>query len=768
MGAANCCKKPTEIVIEEIKEVDGEKLNALDQDSYPKDTEKLQVDENYQQEVSNQKLYEQEGSPQIGREYEVPINVSSPEQYKQFEAYENNNIQPAEYQIQNQQIQNNQIPQEELAKYNLNNQIPNQPVNINAVSIQQPSEVNKFEIQQSNVSNTGPVDITTLASQRSAAPINQIQKVVKTQQVISNIVPKSQIANIPQISSQIPIKEKEGEEEDLNKYFQMPPGQYTNILTKSKTSIPNNLDMNEIQKLIDQHQTQQPTQNVTSVSPITDNNNDINQYFQNIKPEDIINMKDLPETIGSSNINNNKPKQEDKKEEKEVPLELKHIDVNVNESLPESFGTFNIQQIGLKQHPENATTTTTTTVTKTTGNLDVKDLPQNLTNSQIQKIIDMKDLPATFGSNNINNLQQTTTTTTTKTTGDINLNNIPQNLTNSQIQKILDMKDLPETFGSNNIQKTTVTTTTTTAPVNVEKKDLAKISPNIINNPQQPTATTTTTTKTTSNIDLNNLPQNLTMSQIQKIIDMKDLPETIGSNTIQNMPKTTTTTITKTTQNTPIDLNQFGIEQSIPQISTQPNKQITTVTKTVQSTPVEEDYSKYFQQGSTTQTSSTPIDLKELGLSNILQGSNITFQKQPSQKIVSSINANNYVVNQPITTKNSTPITTPVNINNYLNLNQNKTTTTTNVIPTTGGVAFSAINSPINYGLSNVQPKTITTTTTTKTIGIPTGNVVTQSYTLPTNYGQNQVTTSKVAPQNLQYSNTMPINIANSGTKKLW
>ena len=102
MGAANCCKKPTEIVIEEIKEVDGEKLNALDQDSYPKDTEKLQVDENYQQEVSNQKLYEQEGSPQIGREYEVPINVSSPEQYKQIEAYENNNIQPVEYQIQNQ------------------------------------------------------------------------------------------------------------------------------------------------------------------------------------------------------------------------------------------------------------------------------------------------------------------------------------------------------------------------------------------------------------------------------------------------------------------------------------------------------------------------------------------------------------------------------------------------------------------------------------------------------------------------------------------
>ena len=120
----------------------------------------------------------------------------------------------------------------------------------------------------------------------------------------------------------------------------------------------------------------------------------------------------------------------------------------------------------------------------------------------------MKDLPATFGSNDINNFKQTTTTTTTKTTA-----NIPGHLTESEIKKIIDMKDLPETFGSSNInnaKKTTVTTTTTTTPAN---KD--------INNFKQ--TTTTTTTKTTANI-----PGHLTESEIKKIIDMKDLPETFG------------------------------------------------------------------------------------------------------------------------------------------------------------------------------------------------------------------------------------------------
>ena len=58
MGAANCCKKPTEIIIEEIKyseiekEKEKDKINPLEQDSYPQDTETVPKEENNQQYVA--------------------------------------------------------------------------------------------------------------------------------------------------------------------------------------------------------------------------------------------------------------------------------------------------------------------------------------------------------------------------------------------------------------------------------------------------------------------------------------------------------------------------------------------------------------------------------------------------------------------------------------------------------------------------------------------------------------------------------------------
>ena len=736
MGAANCCKKPTEIVIEEIKKPEEEKPNALDQDSYPQDTEQVQINENYIQEISNQKLYEQEGSPQFGEAYEVPINSSTPQQYNQIEQM---------YQIQNpqtQNIQNNQISQEELAQYNLVD--PNQNININQ------GLNNKYDIQQSNVSSTGPVDITAFISTRSAAPVNQIQSVAKVQQIESQ-----------------GVKQPQNQEEDLNKYFQLPVGQYTNILTKSKTSVPNEINMNEIGKLLQQQQQPNENVNVASVTPIEENE-DLNKYFQN---------------LGPMNINNNLPKEQEKmnidlkeeKTEKETPLELKPVEINVNESLPETFGTYNIQQLGLQQHPETntKTTTTTTTVIKKEENNDAKDFPQKLTDSQIKQIIDMKDLPDTFGSDNIKNFKQVTTTTTTETKGNLNLNNFPEKLTTEQINQIIDMKDLPETFGSNTInnfkqttttttkttqnvdltnipskltdeqikqiinmedlpetfgsniinkqKQTTVTTTTTNIPSNMENKGS-----NDINN-LKPNETTTTTTTTTQNIDLTNIPSKLTDEQIKQIINMEDLPETFGSNIInKNLQTTKTTTVTKSTQNIPIESD----------------KPITARVKTI---PEEEDYSKYFEQQGSTQQSSVQIDLD-----NIIHGSNITF-KNPSQNINTSINN---LINQPVLSQtSSTPITTEGLVKSNTN----------------------PIDIPGNYGLNNSQQKTTTTITTTKQTGIPTGSTFTQSYTLPSNYSQNKVTTTKVIKtsgpdQTLQYSNTMPIDINTSSNdnKKLW
>ena len=790
MGAANCCKKPTEIVIEEIKNTDEDNPNVLDQDSYPLDTELVHSQEYSQQEVSNQKLYDQEVNAQIGGAYEVPINETNPVQYNQIEGYENNNIQIVEYSNQNQQMQNeelninniNQYSPEELAQFNLNNQIeinPQQNLEQIGKSVEQPTENINYEIQQSNISNNQPVDITTLISQRSAAPV---QQVIKSQQISSENELNNQGLNIPQTTSQIKVEEN-NVNEDLNKYFQI-PSHSANVLVKSKTSVPENINMDEIQKLIQQQQNQPQNINVNIKSdlPTIENENlnnyfksmtmanqkhsnaleikaneeDINKYFKNINQNDIINMKDLPETFGSNNINNYKPttKQEiittTKEEKGEIinPADLQKIEININESLPETFGSANIQQLGLTQIP-------TTSATQTTEKQDLKDVPKALTTTEINKIIEMKDLPETFGSSNINNLNQKAVTTNTKMTGDIDLNNLPKNLSDSQIQKIIDMKDLPETFGSNNINNMNqkkVSTTETNIQTNVDTKNLPiDFSINDINNIVQ--TTTTPIAKTTENLNLNNLQGNMTTSQANEIINMKDLPETLGSN---NMKQTTTTTVTKTTENVPIELKRFVSTQNSTSISTSQNQQIKTITETVQktkTTPIE-DYSKYFEQIGPTPT--------QIGASNILQGSTITF-KQPSINVNSSTGINNYSFNnQVIPTTSVNPVVTSGN--KSLNLTQKILTTSTNSNPT--GISRSAMNTPAinlnNYGSNNSQQKTITNAETTKIAGIPTENTYAQTYTLPSNYGVNKVNNSQVTKpyvgqkQTLGYNYTMP------------
>ena len=399
----------------------------------------------------------------------------------------------------------------------------------------------------------------------------------------------------------------------------------------------------------------------------------------------------------------------------------------------------------------------------------------------------MKDLPTTFGSNDINNFKQITTTTKTETTG-----NIPAQLTASQIKKIVDMKDLPETLGSssmNNIKKTTVTTTTTNTPINVDIKGLPSNLGNAnINNFKQ--TTTTTKTETTGNI-----PGVLTSSQIQKIIDMKDLPETFGSSNITNNKKTTVTTKTVTTNpvnidlkqfgleqnpsmgqfsSDPIDLKQFGLESNMSQISNVQNKKVTTTkTKTVQNNLLNptQNYSKSSQN---IQTTSTPINLQQFGLeknasniSNILQGSNITF-KQPGQSIASSTN---YGIPSA-----STPIIANDDYSKYFNTTKETTTTSINK----SGIPITTKVNPVinltNYSVNIPQGKTTTTTTTTKTTGIPiSSSAVTQKYNYPANYTTNKITTTKITKNyvgpttqtsSYNYSYNIPTTTTNTSINK--
>ena len=849
MGSANCCKKPDEILIDEIKNNgEGDKVNALDQDSYPQDTEYVlkanmnPEDENGQQEISNQKLYEQEGSPRIDGAYEVAVNVSSPVQYKQVEVSKQNDQHIPEYENENEQVEKepqnlNQYSPEELAAYQNQNQIQentneygdeidqyNQPddtpnkKNIEEVNIIKQNQ----EMQQpniSNVSNTGAVDLTVLTSQKSAAPINTISQVVQTHQIVQTPLTNNKTLNIQpnfvhpeqQINNQIQVKEPE-EGEDLNKYFQIPTS-----LAKSKTTIPSNIGMNDIQRLLQQNQGNKNAGNVASVTPL-EGNEDINQYFTQISPkqqnqnlsdkeilnkyftptiseeinpekitqnklnlQNIVNMKDLPETIGSSNIQQLVIKQQQQQPQTTTTTTV----TKTNQNLPANNINNNFKQV------------TTTTTTKTTGNVDLRNIPSALTSSEIKKIVDMKDLPNTFGSSDINNFQQktTTTTTTTKTIGNADISNIPSTLTSSEIKKIVDMKDLPDTFGSNNIknfnQKTTTTTTTTQTTGNIPKaltpeeiqkiinmKDLPEtIGSSAMTNVKKTTVTTTTNvpanninnskpiTTTTKTEITGSIPKALTQEEIDKIINMKDLPETIGTSTMTNIKKTTISNTSSSPANIdlkqfgleqnpsmgpatsePIDLKQFGLEQTSSAVSNPANKQVTTVTKTVQKTeePLTEDYSKYFQN--IQMSSSNPIDLQQFGLeknasniSNILQGSNITF-KQPGYSVISS---NNNAHNKTIIPGTSTPITT-TDLTDY-----NQYFKTANTINATGNqkrvITSTAVNPSHNYTLNT--PYTKTTTTTTKTTGIPvssTTSYVTKNYTLPTTYTTNKVTSTKV------------------------
>ena len=151
------------------------------------------------------------------------------------------------------------------------------------------------------------------------------------------------------------------------------------------------------------------------------------------------------------------------------------------------------------------------------------------------------------------------------------------------------------------------------------------------------------TVKTTENFNLNKIQGNLSTSQVNEIINMKDLPETLGSNI---MNQTATTTITKTTENIPIEIKQLVSSQNTTPISSTQSQQIKTIAETVQKSKTNpiEDYSKYFGQNGTTQT--------QIDISNILHGSNITF-KQPSINVNSSTGINNYSFNNQIIPKTS-------------------------------------------------------------------------------------------------------------------
>ena len=392
MGAANCCKKPTEVVvIEEIKNTDGEKINGLEHDSIPQDTEFVHKDDIYQQEVSNQMLYEQELSPQIGGAYEVQIKESTPEQNNEqinedFQNY--NNIQPAEIQNQNQ---------EELKQYNLINENPN----INNINQNQPDEIN----------------------------------------------------NIPNAEQQIE-QIKQNEEEDLNKYFQIPPGNYNNInnninvLEKSKTTNINDLDMEQIQKLIEQHQNQTQTQTQNQQQPINN-----------------INIKEIPDQ---------------------------------NQNLPQAFDINNIMNQNPNQNAATTTTTTTKTVVENTP-IDLKQFGLGLENINVPN--KQMTMPIQSQEEDYSKYFEQPSVTTQQISNPVNINNlVTPNITQGTT-----------TTNVNYVVNQPILTKVNTTPANAA---MTSLNPQInygLNNPQQQQKTVVTTTQSTGIPTQNYFTQSYTL-----------------------------------------------------------------------------------------------------------------------------------------------------------------------------------------------------------------------------------------------------------------
>ena len=284
MGAANCCKRPDEIIVDEVRytSTDNNKAAQADQESYPKDTEQVHrsnvnAEEDYGQgqAVSNQNLYEQEvGSSKIGAVYEVPINVSNPQQIYE-EGYELNNVGLH----QNQKIQSHNIETRNLNQYEqeeqdnqeggadyakLVNQMGNE-ANLKALKMgnlesnkvsglgnysSQISTNNNMNITQNSIANSGGVNLTSLSGvqqggvdlrnisyggqngkniSQSAKQIGYNNNIIIQQQMESSNVLNNKLANTFQEGGKGKSNLQQSENDELNKYFKEATSRFASV-----------------------------------------------------------------------------------------------------------------------------------------------------------------------------------------------------------------------------------------------------------------------------------------------------------------------------------------------------------------------------------------------------------------------------------------------------------------------------------------------------------------------------------------------------------
>ena len=506
MGAANCCKKPDEIVIEEVKysPTDNNKFTAIDQDSYPKDTEqvyksnvKSEEEGAQNQVVSNQNLYEQDGgSPKIGGAYEVAINDSNPQQMYE-EGYKSNQMGQAQLyentQFQNaQEVNINQYEQDDQAAYQY---VENQKLNENnnqqmtgnaygGIQEEEGIDYNDLVNQVGNEANLKALRLANAglntASASAAYAIQQSQQAALNNY---NIQKNNNLNTLSSAQQQGGLDLKALSQQGGNNGAQItttkkveysnmgPTGQQTT--TTTTTTINKQIGGSQRNESEDLSQYfQQATSKFGSVN--VEVNQDNEKYYS--KSKTTAPGVDLKQLSYSTNVQVPGGLDLEKLLQKDnVPTQTKVTKVtsvkqiSPNEDISKYFKQTNSSTVNQSNLPAKIKPSSNMQISVQEGPADIKKeqkiskaeiktseepITDDLNQIKITKIeLDMDDLPETFGSSNIANFKQTTTTATTKTTG--NGDQPGQTTTTSTTKTVenIDMKDLPEVFGSFDINK---------------------------------------------------------------------------------------------------------------------------------------------------------------------------------------------------------------------------------------------------------------------------------------------------------------------------
>ena len=279
MGSANCCKKSEEITIEEIKYTSEDKLNVLDKDSYPQDTEIVYKacanPEEEQNNYTNQNLYEQTGLIQkVGDAYEVPVTITSPQLDQNLNQIENNNNhiqEKVEEDVHN--LQNEEI------KIEINNEhINEQPQNIPKVE----EQIQKKEAEQVQNIDEKNIPKDNIKNEKVPTDSNIQVQTSTLQKNLANVTPIEGNEDINKffkknVEKKVDVSEKDKKNEELS------PDMKNNVILNEK--INNNLQNIDLNNLVNQ------TQNLV-----------INQgnYNQNIPTQVVNTTNNTPIIYGQS------------------------------------------------------------------------------------------------------------------------------------------------------------------------------------------------------------------------------------------------------------------------------------------------------------------------------------------------------------------------------------------------------------------------------------------------------------------------------------